>query len=187
MGKREKSPKKKSGWKRLVVILGAAGAAGYALWKRLAGSERPATCVSGERIVLKNEDDLSGVGLVMENMISKYVEDPAKVMVLEGLNLVIAIVPDEEPESAITMTFADGRAVIEPGVAYNADITLTCDYEVLMELPKMGAGIQTVKYLMTPEGKEVVGKFMSGKIKVRGITAHAPQMLRLSKFLAVSP
>jgi hypothetical protein len=41
--------------------------------------------------------------------------------------------------------------------------------------------------MMTPEGQEVLTKLMSGQVKIKGIALHAPEMLKLSMFLAVPP
>ncbi len=184
--KKTKKERKKKRFRRF-VLLSLAGAAGYAAYtKFMKPPASPCTCAPEDRLKLEDEENLSGVGLVMENMVGGYLQDPDKVRILNGINLKIAIEPIEEPESAITMTFSNGCVTIAPGVAPDRDMKLACDYDVLMELPKMGAGLQTVQYLMTPEGQEVVKKFMSGQIKVEGLL-HAPEVLKLSMFLAVSP
>jgi len=185
MSKR-KDGKKKHHLRRL-MFLGAVGGGVYYVWKLQNPPEVTVTCEPGERVVVKDEDNMGGVGLVMENMISKYLDDPAKVRILNSMNLVIAIEPVEEPESAITMTFAGGCVVIEPGIRPDFGIKLACDYDVLMALPAMGVGLQTVKYLMTPEGKEVMAKLVSGQVKITGKPQKLPEMLKLSMFLAVPP
>jgi hypothetical protein len=186
LGKSRKEGKKKKTVRRLAVLC-LGGAAAYALLRKQMQPQVSCSCDLDERVLLEDEDNISGVGLVMENMISKYLDDADKVRILNGINLKIAIEPVEEPESAITMTFSNGRVVIAPGIAAGWDIKLACDYDVLMELPKMGAGLQTIEYLMTPEGKEVARKFLTGKIKIQGVALNAPEMIKLSMFLAVPP
>jgi hypothetical protein len=185
MSKR-KDGKKRHCFRRL-VFLGTVGGAVYYVWKMQNEPACPVICDLDERVVVKDEDNMGGVGLVMENMIEKYLDDPDKVRILNSLNLVIAIEPIEEPESAITMTFSGGCVVIEPGILPGFDIKLTCDYDVLMALPQMGVGLQTIRFMMTPEGQEVLTKLMSGQVKIKGIALHAPEMLKLSMFLAVPP
>jgi len=181
-----KKGKKKHRIRRLLV-LGIGGAAAYTYYQVVKPPACPCTCAPEERVQLKDEENMGGVGLVMENMISKFTDDPAKVSILDRIDMVIAIEPVEEPESAISMTFKCGRVLIEPGIAPGYDIKLSCDYDVLMALPSMGVGLQTVKYLATPEGQEVLHKLLSGKVKISGKVLHLPEMLKLSMLLAVPP
>jgi len=183
--KKNKAKGKKKHRIRKLLVLSVGGAAAYTYYQVMKPPACPCTCSPEERVQLKDEENMGGVGLVMENMISKYVDDPAKASILDRMDLVIAIEPIEEPQSAITMSFKCGRVVIEPGIASGYDIMLTCDYDVLMALPAMGVGLQTVKYLMTPEGQEVMKKMLSGQIKIKGKVSHLPEMLKLSMFLAV--
>lgn len=169
---------------KLGFVLGAAAAA-LTLWRKLTRSAPPGGRAPEERLEIRNEENLSGVGLVMDNMISSYLDDPAKAKMLDGINLVVAIEPVEEPLSAITMSFANGRVVIEPGVDPRAGVIIACDYDVLMELPKMGVGPRTIAYLMTPEGKEVVRKFLTGQIGIKGAPLHAMGLIKLTRFLEV--
>ena len=107
-----------------------------------------------------------------------------KVALLNTLNLVISIEPVEQPETAITMTFSDGYIVIEPGVVPSPDIKLVCDYETLMQMANIGAGLEAVKFVRTPEGQKLVQKFMSGTCRLEGAIMHPLAMLKFSKFLA---
>lgn len=182
---KKKAKVRKKHWLRRLVVLGVGGAAVYTYIQVTKAPQFPCTCALDERVTLKDEDNIGGVGLVMENMISKYLEDPAKVKILDRIELIIAIQPLEEPESAITMTFHGGCVTIEPGIAQDPDITLVCDYDVLMAMPQMGVGLQTAKYMMTPEGQDILRKFAAGQIKVRGKVLHLPEMLKLSMLLAV--
>lgn len=174
---------KRKAWRP--VVLGCALVGALSARRILLDSSREPGPGPEERLVLKDEENLSGVGVVMENMIGFYLDDPAKVRILDSLDLVIAIEPVEEPQSSITLSFSNGTVTIEPGLVANPDIKLSCDYEVLMEMPKMGAGLRTIKYLMTPGGKQVAGKFLSGRVKISGIIPHGLKMLKLSRFLSV--
>ncbi len=181
--RKSKRSGRKSRIKHLMILCGAAAI--YALWRKSRQRTVQPVCAPGERLVIKDEENLSGVGLVMENMIGSYLDNPEKVRLFDKINFVIAIEPLEEPESAITMAFSDGCVVIEPGIAPDADAVMSCPYDVLMELPKMGVGPQTKRYLMTPKGKEVIGKFISGQIKIRGAIRRGPEMIKLTRFLEV--
>lgn len=184
MARKAKVEKKKHHRLRWLVILGGLAAVGYSIAQR----QRPAPCVPAggpeERVLVKDEENLSGLGAIMQSLITELLKQPAKVALLDTLNLVISIEPVEQPETAITMTFSDGYIVIEPGVVPAPDIKLVCDYETLMQMANIGAGLEAVKFVRTPEGQKLVQKFMSGTCRLEGVTMHPLAMLKFSKFLA---
>src|SRR5450759_1209316 len=184
MGRRADVGRKKThllGW--LLVGSGLA-VLGYSIAQR----QRPAPCVPAggpeERVLVKDEENLSGLGAIMQSLITELLKQPEKVALLNTLNLVISIEPVEQPETAITMTFSDGYIVIEPGVVPAPDIKLVCDYETLMQMANIGAGLEVVKFVRTPEGQKLVQKFMSGTCRLEGATMHPLAMMTFSKFLA---
>lgn len=170
----------------MVIGAGVAGVA-YAVARK----QRPGPCIAAggpeERILVKDQENLSGLGLIMQNLAGEFVENPAKLALLDTMNLSVAIEPTEQPESAITMTFSDGYLVIEPGVAPSPDIKIMCDIESLLQMAGMGTGLAALKFMVSPEGQQMVNKFMSGQIKVEGLAAHPLGMLKFSSFLAPSP
>jgi len=171
------------------AVLGA-GAAGVAY--AVASRQRPGPCVPAggpdERVIMKDEENLSGLGTIMATLIRQQLEaDPMKLGMLDRLNLVLAIEPLEQPETAITMTFSDGYLVLEPGVSPCPDIKIMCGYEALMQMVGIGSGLAALKYLATPEGKELAGKFASGELRIEGLLAHPIGMMRFANFLAPRP
>jgi hypothetical protein len=154
----------------------------------IAQKQRPDVCVPAggpeERILVKDAENLSGLGQIMQGLISELLKDPAKIRILNTLNIVLSIEPVEQPETSITMTFSDGYIVIEPGVVPSPDIKLVVDYETLMQMANMGSGLAAVQFVMTPEGQKLLQKFMSGKCRVEGLAFHPVAMLKFSQFLA---
>jgi heterodisulfide reductase subunit A-like polyferredoxin len=179
--------KKKHRFLKVVVI--GAGVAGVAY--AVARKQRPGPCIAAggpeERILVKDQENLSGLGLIMQNLAGEFVKSPAKLALLDTMNVSVAIEPTEQPESAITMTFSDGYLVIEPGVVASPDIKIMCDIESLLQMAGMGTGLAALKFMASPEGQQMVNKFMSGQIKVEGLAAHPLGMLKFSSFLAPSP
>jgi len=177
-------PKKRKKRVFKVLLLGAAvGGAAYAISKR----QRPCSCASiplEERVLLKDEENLSGLGSIMNALLTQLLQDPAKLAILDSLDLVLAIEPREQPETAITMTFSGGCVVIEPGVSPGAEIHIICDIEVLMQMASMGSGLDAVKFMTGPAGREMAARFRSGELKVRGLATHPLAMMRFSRLLA---
>lgn len=176
--------KKKHRFLKLLLVGGGIAAAGYVI----AQKQRPEVCVPAggpeERILVKDAESLSGLGQIMQGLITELLKNPSKLQLLNTLNLVLSIEPIEQPETAITMTFSDGYVVIEPGVVPSPDIKLVTDYETLMQMASMGAGLAAVKFLSTPDGQKMAHKFMSGQCRVEGLAAHPLAMVKFSKFLS---
>jgi hypothetical protein len=156
----------------------------------IAQRQRPAPCVPAggpeERILIKDEENLSGLGAIMQSVIGELLKNPDKIRLLDTLNLVLAIEPVEQPETAITITFSDGYIVIEPGVVPSPDIKLVTDYEALMQMANMGAGLNAIKFLSTPDGRKLAQKFLGGQCRLEGVASHPLAMMKFSKFLSPS-
>lgn len=180
--KSEGKPGKKSKLLRWLVLLGAAVGIVVAVAKR----KKPAPRVSAspsDRLVVKDEENISGLGFIMSSLFGEFLKNPKKVALLDTINLSVAIEPLGNPETAITMAFSNGSIVLEPGVV-NPDIKIVCDYEVLMQLAQMPAGPAVIKFLQTPEGKNILNKLKSRELKLKGVVTHPVGMLKFSMFLA---
>lgn len=184
MAEEEKKGGKRKVLRWLVLGVGLAGVA-YAVSQR----QKPGPCIPAgtpdERVIVKDEENIGGLGGLMATLIGQLVQDPAKVAQLDNLNLVLAIEPKSQPEVAITMTFSDGYVVVEPGVTPNADIHIICELDVLMQVAAMGYGLKALKFMASPEGKQIAQKLQSGELQIKGLAAHPFRMMKFSKFLAI--
>lgn len=175
-------PKRKHRLLKLLVLFGAAGGV-YSYFKSRRESAAAPDLPPEERLTVKDPDVISGLGTIMQSLIGEFMKSPAKVKLLNGMDVSVAIEPREQPESAVTMEFRGGRALIRPGVV-NPDIKISCDLEVLMRMAQMGAGLDAVRYMMTPEGRTIIDKLVSGELKITGVGAHPVGMMKFSRFLA---
>lgn len=182
-GKKSRRKGRKLFW--LGLITGAAAAAYYVAKQNRPGPLVPAMSPD-ERILLKDEENLSGLGSIMQALTRQLVEDPAKAALLDTMDLVISIEPIEQPETAISMTFSDGYIVIEPGVADGPDLHVVTDMESLLQVAAMGTGLQALKFMTSPAGKKLGSKMLSGELQIKGLAAHPVGMLKFSKFIAPS-
>jgi hypothetical protein len=136
------------------------------------------------RLVVKDADNLHVLGRFMRALLLNQLKESRKVEVMEKLNLAVAIDPSGHPDSALTMTFHGGRVTLEGGVAPRPGIVLKCEPAVLMKLARMPAGPAAIKFLMTPEGKELIGRMRSGELKIKGVARHPLGMMKFADFLA---
>jgi len=154
----------------------------------IAERQRPSQCIPArdvrERLLIRNEDGLSGLGSIFSALISDFIKEEGKIRLLESLFLTLAIEPVEERDNAVTITFSDGYCVIEPGVSPSFDIKITCDYETLLMLAKVGWGIDALRFLLRDEGKILAEKLRKGELKVQGALFHPVSLLRFAKFLS---
>jgi len=188
MARKEKKSKVRKKRKKLRLLIVGIGLGGIAY--SVANRQRPGPCVPAggpeERVILKDEENLGGLGAIMGALIKELLKNPEKLALLDQMNLILAIEPTEMPETAITLTFSDGYIVIEPGVVPDPDIHISTTMEILMQMSGMGSGLDAFKFFKTPEGKQFVEKVRAGDLKIKGLTSHPIAMMKFSKFLSPS-
>src|SRR5450756_1692848 len=90
MGRREDDTKKKHRFLRWLLVGTGMAVLAYAIAQR----QRPAPCVPAggpeERILIKDEENLSGLGAIMQSVIGELLKNPDKLALLNTLNLVIS-------------------------------------------------------------------------------------------------
>jgi hypothetical protein len=97
---------------------------------------------------------------------------------------VIAITaPDAEV--SITLQIAPGRVAVSNGVRGKPDLRVTAPSDTLIELSSVPLRFGLPDN-MTKGGREVTGKLMKRKIKVKGIVRAPAKLARLNKLLSVN-
>jgi hypothetical protein len=97
---------------------------------------------------------------------------------------VIAITaPDAEV--SITLQIAPGRVAVSNGVRGKPDLRVTAPSDTLIELSSVPLRFGLPDN-MTKGGREVTGKLMKGKIKVKGIARAPAKLARLNKLLSAN-
>jgi hypothetical protein len=139
--------------------------------------------VPEEILVVRDRENLHLLGRFFQAMILNFLKDPAKVRAIEGFNLTVAFDPSGHSDNALTLTFANGRVMLEKWINPNADMKILCEPAVMMKLSRVPAGPAIIKFLMTAEGRDIAKKLFSGDLKIKGIARHPLGMMRLSRFL----
>jgi hypothetical protein len=97
---------------------------------------------------------------------------------------VIAITaPDAEV--SITLQIAPGRVAVSNGMRGKPDLRVTAPSDTLIELSSVPLRFGLPDN-MTKGGREVTGKLMKGKIKVKGMARAPAKLARLNKLLSVN-
>jgi hypothetical protein len=135
-------------------------------------------------LLVKDAENLHLLGRFVRALLLSQLKEPSKVKVIEKLDLAVAIDPTGYEENALTVTFREGRVALECGVAPKPDIVLRCEPAVLLKLARVPAGPAAIKFLITPEGKDLVTRMRRGELKIRGVARHPLGMMRFADFLA---
>lgn len=137
-----------------------------------------------ERLIVKNRENLHLLGRFFQAMILNFLKKPGKARTIEKMNLRVAFDPFGHPENALTLSFKSGRVTLECGIKPHADITIMGEPSVLMMLSRMPAGLAVIKFFKTYEGQDLINRFKSGELKIKGIFKHPIGMLRFSRIMA---
>ena len=137
-----------------------------------------------ERLEVRDKEHLHVLGRFFQAMLLNFLKMPGKVRAIKRLKLSVAFDPAGHPENAVTVTFARGRVILEPGIRLDASIRIKAEPAVLMKLSRLPAGPAVVKFLMQPEGRDLITRVTSGQLKIQGMVRHPLGMLSFAKFMA---
>jgi hypothetical protein len=141
---------------------------------------------SQEILEVRDRDNLHLLARFFQAMILNTLKKPRNVRAIERMNLIVAFDPLGHSDNALTMTFTGGRVFLKCGIDTGPDITIIAEPAVLMKLSRVPAGIAIIKFLTTPEGKDLMARLRSGDLKIQGVARHPLGMVKLSKFLGPS-
>lgn len=119
-------------------------------------------------VILPSGDETNGLGTIFGKLFRQVFEqNPERLAILKRMNVAIGIQDTIIEATAITMTFRDESVTIENGVSGKPDIYVEGDIETLVTIPSMARSPMNV--LFTPEGREILGKFLKKELKVQGL------------------
>ena len=131
------------------------------------------------------DPELAGLGQMLADLVRANIEaDPARAKLLEGVSGKVNV-HARDAEVSVGMEFKDGQLFVHPEPFPSATLTIETDSDTLM-------GMSTVPLrfgmpdVVTPDGRAVVGKMLTGGLKVRGMVKGMPLMVRLQKLLSVA-
>jgi hypothetical protein len=139
-----------------------------------------------ERLVVRDRENLHVLARFFQALIFNVLKKPRKVRALARLKLRVAFDPRGHPDSALVLTFANGRVILECGISPKPDIKIIAEPVVLMKLARIPAGLAVIKFLMTREGKELIARWRSGDLKIIGVAKHPLGMMKFTKFMGPS-
>jgi hypothetical protein len=136
------------------------------------------------QIELVGEAEEMGLPSMLKDLLTQNLEqNPHKIPDFNKLNIEIGLtVTDADVD--ILMEFQGGLLTIHPGIKGKPDLMIEADSETVMALSnvKIKWGLP---YYFDKAGMEVIKAQKDGRLKMRGMIAHLPSLIRLSRLMSV--
>jgi len=154
------------------------------MWKgSTAGFERERADM---RIHLSEEASEIGLAVMLQDLLVQNMDQhPHKLIDFKKLNISISL-EVSDADIALTLTFADNTLTIRPGIADRPQLCITTDAETVMALSnqKMRWGLP---WYFDETGREIWSAMKGNRLKVKGMIAHFPSLIRFSRVMSVHP
>jgi len=140
---------------------------------------------AAEQVKLAEGAEEVGLAVMLQDLISQNLEqNPHKLKDFKKLNMGFGLrVTDAEVE--ITMAFTKGELTLYSGIQTDARILIDIETDLVMAMSNLQIK-GGMPYYFDETGMEVLKAMLSRRIKVKGIFAHFPSMIRLSRLLSVN-
>ena len=127
-----------------------------------------------------------GLAVMLQDLIVQNIaQNPHKAADFKKLNILIGL-QVSDAEINLTLEFADNILTIHPGIQKQPELKITADSEAIMNLSnqKIKWGLP---YYFDETGREIMAAMQSGRLKVKGMVAHFPSLIRFSRVMSVHP
>lgn len=89
-----------------------------------------------------------------------------------------------DAEVDMTLAFNNGSLTVYNGKVGSPQISITTDSTTLLDLANINIKFGLPWYL-DATGREVIGKLLTGKLKIRGLITHPIKLTRFTKLMSV--
>lgn len=138
-----------------------------------------------ELLIVRNKGNSHLLGRFFQAMILNFLKKPDKLRTIKEMDLIVAFDPMGHSGNTLTLHFTSGHVVLECGIKAKPDITIMGEPSILMMLSRMPAGLlPVIGYFRTYEGKDLIARFWSGELKIKGILKHPLGMMQFAKVMA---
>jgi hypothetical protein len=126
-----------------------------------------------------------GLAVMLKDLIlQNFEQHPHKLADFKKLNIRIGLVVSDL-SIELTMDFKAGEAMtIHPGISGRPELSIDTEAEIVMALSN-----QRIKwglpYYFDETGHEIITAVKSGRLKIKGMIAHLPSLIHLSKVMSV--
>jgi len=137
-------------------------------------------------INLSEEASDIGLAVMLQDLLVQNMDQhPHKLIDFKKLNISIGL-EVSDVDIALTLTFADNTLTIRPGISDRPQLRITTDAETVMALSnqKMRWGLP---WYFDETGRKIWSAMKGNRLKVKGMIAHFPSLIRFSRVMSVHP
>jgi len=136
------------------------------------------------QVILTEGASEIGLAVILRDLLVQNLEQyPHKMVDFKKLHTSIGL-HVSDVEITLTLKFANNRLTIHPGLMDAPKLHITADSATVMNLSN-----QRIKwglpYYFDETGREIVAAMKSKQLKVKGMLAHLPSLIRFSRIMSV--
>jgi hypothetical protein len=136
------------------------------------------------RIELAEGAEAIGLAVMLKDLLLQNLADhPNKIHDFNRLNIPIGLTVSDA-DVALTMAFENSGLTIYPGISGTPGLNITAEAETVMDLSNVRIKWGLPYYFDAP-GQAVLAAMRQGTLKINGMLAHFPSLLRLSRVMSV--
>ena len=136
------------------------------------------------RIELAEGAEEIGLAVMLKDLLLQNLADhPHKITDFDRLNIPIGLTVSDA-DVALTMAFENNGLTIYPGIRGAPGLNITAEAETVMDLSNVRIRWGLPHYFDEP-GQAVLGAMRRGTLKIKGMLAHFPSLVRLSRVMSV--
>ena len=136
------------------------------------------------RIALAEGAEEIGLAVMLKDLLlQNLVEHPHKITDFNKMNIAIGLTVSDA-DLALTMAFKGGGLTIYPGIRGVPGLNITAEAETVMDLSNVRIKWGLPHYFDEP-GQAVLSAMRRGTLKIKGMFAHFPSLVRLSRIMSV--
>ena len=125
-----------------------------------------------------------GLAIMLQDLIVQNIEqNPHKLIDLKKLDISIGL-DISDVDIKLTLAFSDSTLTIQPDIFGEPELNITADSATIMNLSnqKIKWGLP---YYFDQTGREILAAMRSRRLKVKGMVAYFPSLIRFSRVMSV--
>ena len=125
-----------------------------------------------------------GLAVMLKDLLLQNLEErPRKVTDFKKMRIPIGLTVSDA-DLALTMKFDQDGLTIYPGIQGDPGLNITAEAETVMDLSNVRIKWGLPYYFDEP-GQAVLQAMRQGRLKIKGMLAHFPSLVRLSRVMSV--